>query len=88
MAGAAGADCSRQHSGLEAAVKLRSAPAQYDRLDQQELRNELERADELNQKKGAHLLLRKDTRLELYDSNGVRWAVTVNTSGVLVVTVL
>ena len=69
-------------------MNLRPAPSKYDAQDQQELRNELARADETNHKKEGHLLLRKGTRLEIYDTNGVRYAVTVNTSGVLVVTAL
>lgn len=64
---------------------LRPAPGAYQQVDQQDLRNELARQDELNHKKDRHLTLRKGTWLKIYDSAGVEYDVAMNTSGDLTV---
>lgn len=88
MAAAPGGNRAGWRLGVAAAVKLARAPGQYDARDQQDMRNALSAADELNHKKDAHLALRMGTRIEMYDANGVRYALTVSTAGALVVTAL
>ena len=88
MACAAGRDHPGWHLGLAAAVRLARAPGAYDARDQQDLRNEVERADALNHKKDASIDLRKGAYITIYDTNGVRYSLTVSTAGALVVTAL
>mgnify|MGYP001579861258 CR=1 FL=1 len=70
-------------------MKLPTAPAGYDRRDQQEARSKLEKSDAENHKRGRHIDL---GGLEfypiLYDTvTGARYSLTI-ASGVLTVTAL
>lgn len=69
-------------------MALRDAPAAYDQRDQQELRNEIERLFNVMQRKDQHLRIRQGTYIIVTDANGQDYSLTVNTSGVLVVTSL
>lgn len=68
--------------------KLAPAPAQYARDEEQQLRNELERRDDMNLKKDQHIAPQKGVAIRLYDTvTGEQVEVTV-ASGALVVTPL
>lgn len=69
-------------------MRLGRAPEKYDARDQQDTRNALTEADGLNHKKDTHIELRPGIYISIYDTNGVRYSLTVNTSGALVVTPL
>ena len=68
--------------------KFAPAPGEYDRRDQQEFRNELERRDGVNLKADRHVQLRKGVAIRVYDTvTGEPYEITV-ASGALVVTPL
>jgi len=67
-------------------LKLAGAPPRYDVAHENQRNRSLERTDFDNQKKWEDYEI--ETRLILTDSNGVRWSVTVDTSGNLVTTSL
>jgi hypothetical protein len=73
---------------LEGGVNLLRATEGYSRTNEQYVRDELVRQDKLSFKKGQDLELAQGERLILRDTNGVRYSITVNTSGALVVTAL
>ena len=60
----------------------------YDRSNEQRTRDELTRNDAMVFKKGQDVELAQGEQFILRDTNGVRYGITVNTSGVLVVTAL
>ena len=64
------------------------APGYYDRSNEQRTRDTLVRADALTFHKGEDVELARGERFILRDTNGVRYSITVNTSGALVVTAL
>ena len=64
------------------------APKEYDRRDQQELRNELGRRDDNYHKKDAHIECRRGTGVILTDTaTGTRYLLTV-ASGAVALTAL
>lgn len=69
-------------------MNLLRALVGYDRDNEQRTRDEIQRADKLNFKRGQDVELAQGERLILRDTNGVRYSITVNTSGSLVVTSL
>lgn len=69
-------------------MNLLRATEGYSRSNEQYVRDELVRQDKLNFKKGQDVELAQGERLILRDTNGVRYSITVNTSGALVVTAL
>lgn len=69
-------------------MNLLRATEGYSRTNEQYVRDELVRQDKLSFKKGQDVELAQGERLILRDTNGVRYSITVNTSGALVVTAL
>ena len=68
-------------------MKLQPAPRQYDQGQEQETRNQIERADALTHKKGRHIDLGGNSFYVILTSpNGTRYSVTVSDAGALVVT--
>ncbi|HEY2011383.1 MAG TPA: hypothetical protein VGH23_20510 [Rhizomicrobium sp.] len=61
---------------------LPSPADQYDKANEAQTRSKIEQADALNQKKGQDVVINKN-RLILTDANGVQWAASISTSGVL-----
>lgn len=70
-------------------MKLPPAPGQYSQANEQQTRNEQEKADRDNHKKGRHIDLGgSDFYVILTSPNGTRHSVTVSNAGALVVTPL
>tara|TARA_R110000868_G_scaffold166730_1_gene400824 strand:- start:82 stop:285 length:204 start_codon:yes stop_codon:yes gene_type:complete len=67
-------------------MKLPNSTAQYDQLDQNMMRNIIERDDLQNFKRNQDVEIR--TRLILASPNGTRYQITVSNAGALVVTAL
>ena len=67
---------------------LPRAPAQYSQANEQQLRDALANEDRVAIKTGKDVELARGERLIMRDTNGVRYSITVNTSGVLTVTAL
>lgn len=57
------------------------APKAYDEGDQNRLREELRRTDQLNRKKGQDLEIAGDEKLILSSPDGTRWQITVANDG-------
>lgn len=64
------------------------APATYSQSAWQQIINAIRSSFDKMHRKDQHLELRPETYIIMQDSNGVRYSLTVNTSGVLVVTSL
>lgn len=67
---------------------LPRAPGTYDQRNEQQARDAIERDARETFYKGRDVELARGERFILRDTNGVRYSITVNTSGVLVVTAL
>lgn len=64
------------------------APETYNRSNEQQLREELRRADGENFKKGRDVRLEQGERLIMRSPNGTQWIVSVSNAGAIVVTAL
>lgn len=64
-------------------MKLTPAPVKYDVAQQVQNQRELERADNLNRKKGAHVELAPGEQVILVAPNGTRYALAVSNVGAL-----
>ena len=67
--------------------RMPPAPDKYDRQDQQEVRNRIERMDDEALKVGRDIELANNERIILRDAAGARYALTI-TAGVLGLTAL
>lgn len=63
-------------------MKFSQAPAMYLRADQQEVRRQIELAEQSNHKRGRDIEV-GEARLVLTAPNGGRWSVVVSNTGVL-----
>ena len=63
-------------------MKFSQAPAMYLREDQQEVRRQIELAEQSNHKRGRDIEV-APARLILTAPNGARWSVTVSNTGTL-----
>lgn len=63
-------------------MKFSQAPAMYLRDDQQEVRRQIELAEQSNHKRGRDIEV-SPARLILTAPNGARWSVTVSNTGTL-----
>lgn len=66
-----------------ASLTLPSAPAQYNRQDQMNMRQALQEADKKNLKAQKDIYLVQGERLILKSPNGTKYALSVDNSGVL-----
>jgi len=64
-------------------VNLPHAPDTYNVMDQVMTRAEIEREDNRNRKNDQDIELAQGLRCIFRDSNGVRWALSISTSGVV-----
>lgn len=71
-----------------ASAKLAPAPAQYDRTEQQQTRDELDRRDAANYKKRQDIDMDPATVLIMTSPNGTRYAMSVSNAGATVWTAL
>jgi hypothetical protein len=62
---------------------LPNPPEQYDHRSEQARNDEIQRADQLNRKARADVVVHPPERLILYSPNGTRYAVIVDDLGVL-----
>ena len=70
------------------ALVLPAAPAKYDQKNEQSTRGAIQTEDARNAKLGADHVFPYGTGVVLTDSTGVRWRISVDTTGALVATSL